>query len=446
MIESSKPAGMSLTLKIVLGMTLGIVVGLLFNLAALFGLVSADGTLWALVIDGLFGAVGKIFVASLQMLVVPLVFVSLVCGTSALSNPKQLGRIGGKALAMYVATTALAVSFALFLATLVQPGKGIDIGEATFTAKTAPPVMDVIIGMVPKNPIQAMAEGNMLQIIVFSILFGLAITLAGAAGKKVRNGFDALNSVVMRLVNLLMAIAPYGVFALIAVVLATLGWDVLKDFLVYFLLVLSALLVHLFVTYPILLTFLARLSPLVFLRKMRAAMLFAFSTASSNATLPVTLHSVEKKLGAGNSVSSFTVPLGATINMDGTAIMQGVATVFIANAYGQDLSAAQLLTVVLMATLASIGTAGVPGVGLIMLAGVLTQVGLPVEAIGLVLGVDRLLDMTRTAVNITGDAMVTCVVAKSEGDFDLDTFNDPDAGLDDVPDELSDFQSLQEQR
>ncbi|MEZ5465007.1 MAG: dicarboxylate/amino acid:cation symporter [Lysobacteraceae bacterium] len=436
MTVSKKPAGMSLTLQIVIGMVLGIVAGLLCNL-----LLSPDGTAWALIVDGLFRVVGKIFVASLQMLVVPLVFVSLVCGTSALDNPKKLGRLGIKSLALYLATTALAVTVALTLAMIVQPGNGINIGESEFSVAQAPPVIDVIIGMVPKNPFAAMAEGNMLQIIVFSILFGLAITLAGAAGKKVRDGFEALNSVVMRLVSLLMAVAPYGVFALIASVAATLGGDVFENLLTYFLLVLFALLIHLFVTYPILLTLLARLNPLTFLKKMRAAMLFAFSTASSNATLPVTLHSVEKRLGAGNSVSSFTVPLGATINMDGTAIMQGVATVFIANAYNHDLTAAQLLTVVLMATLASIGTAGVPGVGLIMLAGVLTQVGLPVEAIGLVLGVDRLLDMTRTAVNITGDAMVTTVVAKSEGELDMEVFNDPNAGLDDIPDELADFQS-----
>ena len=423
MSETTLPAGHSLTIKIVIGMLLGLVVGVLCKWT-----LSPDGTPWVLIVDGLFRVVGKIFVASLQMLVVPLVFVSLVCGTSALDNPAKLGRLGGKALALYLTTTALAVSFAMALALMVSPGSGVDIGNATFTAKAAPPVLDVLIGMVPTNPFAAMAEGNMLQIIVFAILFGVSVTLSGSAGQKVRSGFDALNAVIMRLVGILMAIAPYGVFALIAGVAATLGLDVFENLLVYFLLVLGALMVHLLVTYPLLLTILARLNPLTFLKKMRPAMLFAFSTASSNATLPVTLHTAEKRLGASNTVASFTVPLGATINMDGTAIMQGIATIFIANAYNVDLTIAQLLTVVMMATLASVGTAGVPGVGLIMLAGVLTQVGLPVEAIGLVLGVDRLLDMTRTAVNITGDAMVTCVVAKSEGELDLDVFNDPDAG------------------
>ncbi|HET6602614.1 MAG TPA: dicarboxylate/amino acid:cation symporter [Xanthomonadaceae bacterium] len=416
--------GHSLTWKIVAGLVAGLVVGVIANLT-----LDPEGTTYGFLIDGLLRAVGEIFVRSLQMLVVPLVFVSLVCGTSALKEPARLGRLGAKSLLMYLGTTALAVTFALFLAVLVQPGSGVQLEGAEFTPAQAPPMLDVLIDMVPRNPFEAMASGNMLQIIVFSILFGLAITLVGgSAGERVRSLFESFNSVIMQLVAILMAVAPYGVFALIARVAASLGAEVFQNLLLYFFLVLGALLFHLLVTYPILLTLLARLNPLTFLRKMRPAMLFAFSTASSNATLPVTLRTVEYRLGVRNSVASFTIPLGATINMDGTAIMQGVATVFIANAYGVDLTLAQLMTVVLMATMASIGTAGVPGVGLILLAGVLQQVGLPVEAIGLVLGVDRLLDMTRTAVNITGDAMVACVVARSENEFDQEVFDDPAAG------------------
>ncbi|HPF74337.1 MAG: dicarboxylate/amino acid:cation symporter [Rhodanobacteraceae bacterium] len=435
MTQANKPGGMSLTVKILIGMALGLIVGTLIN-----SFLPADSTAWTLIVTGLFEIVGKIFVASLKMLVVPLVFVSLVCGTSALDNPARLGRVGGKSLLMYLGTTALAVTTALLVALLFNPGVGADLSEANKHVDAAKPLSEIIIGMVPENPVAAMAEGNMLQIIVFSILFGLSISLAGRKGKPVQAFFESVNEVVMRLVGILMALAPYGVFALIATTAAIFGLEKFKGLLLYFFIVLGVLLLHALVTYPILLTTLARVNPLIFLRKMRPAMLFAFSTASSNATLPVTLHSVEKRLGASNSVSSFTIPLGATINMDGTAIMQGVATVFIANAYNHELTAIQLMTVVLMATLASIGTAGVPGVGLVMLAGVLTQVGLPVEAIGLVLGVDRLLDMTRTAVNITGDAMVTCVVAKSEGELDLETFNNPEAGLDEIPDELADFQ------
>jgi Na+/H+-dicarboxylate symporter len=424
----AKTAARGLTFRIVIAMFAGGAVGTLINL----GLEPSDGA-YVLLVENLFRAVGALFIASLQMLVVPLVLISLVCGTSALREPARLGRVGIKTLGLYLSTTAIAVAFALLMASIVKPGQGVSIAGAAFVPTEAPPVIDVLIGMVPKNPIQAMTEANMLQVIVFAVLLGIGLTLAGEPGARIRAWFEDLDAVFMRLVMLLMQVAPYGVFALIVKVAAELGADVFQDLAKYFVLVLVTLLLHLFITYPTLLFLLTRLNPLTFLRKMRPAMLFAFSTASSNATLPVTLHTAERRLGASNAVAAFTIPLGATINMDGTAIMQGVATVFIANAYDVTLTGAQLMTVILMATLASIGTAGVPGVGLIMLAGVLSQVGLPVEAIGLVMGVDRLLDMTRTAVNITGDAMVTCVVAKSEGELDLDTYWNPTAGQHDGP-------------
>jgi Na+/H+-dicarboxylate symporter len=263
----------------------------------------------------------------------------------------------------------------------------------------------------------------MLQIIVFAGLFGLAMTLSGSPGKKILAIFTDLNAVIMSLVMVLMAIAPYGVFCLIARVFALQGFGAIVPLAKYFFVVLFVLLIHVCFTYTGLIKLLAGLNPLVFFRNIRAPVALAFSTASSNATLPVTLETVERRLGANNSIAAFTVPLGATINMDGTAIMQGVATGFIAQAYGIDIGFTGYLTVVLTATLASIGTAGVPGVGLIMLAMVLRQVNLPVEGIGLIIGVDRLLDMARTAVNVTGDAAVSCVVAKSEGQFDEDVFN-----------------------
>jgi Na+/H+-dicarboxylate symporter len=271
-----------------------------------------------------------------------------------------------------------------------------------------------------------MAEGNMLQIIVFSVLFGLSLTLSGAPGKNVLRIFQDLNDVVLRLVNLLMILAPYGVFCLIASVFARQGIDAIAPLARYFLVVLGVLALHALLVYPAVLRLLAGLSPLTFYRKMRDPLVLAFSTASSNATLPVTLENVEHRLGADNSVASFTIPLGATINMDGTAIMQGVAAGFIAQAYGIDIGLGGYLTIVLTATLASIGTAGVPGVGIIMLAMVLRQVHLPVEGIGLIIGVDRLLDMVRTAVNITGDSVVTLVVARSEGCFSEETFRSRD--------------------
>jgi Na+/H+-dicarboxylate symporter len=408
----------SLTIRIVIGMVAGAAAGLLLNRIGVAGF--ADEYL----VGGLFHVVGKVFLASLQLLVVPLVFVSLVCGTAALEDIGKLSRVGGKTLFLYLVTTATAISLALLTAVIVRPGAGFHLeSDAVFTAQAPPSLAETIINLFPSNPVRAMADGNMLQIIVFAGLFGLALTLAGAPGKRIVSIFGDLNEVIMKLVMLLMEVAPYGVFALIAKVFAQQGFDAIRPLIKYFCVVLGVLLLHVFGTYPLLLRGLARLSPVVFFRNMRAPLAVAFSTASSNATLPVTLETVEHRLGVDNSIASFTVPLGATINMDGTAIMQGVATVFIAQAYGIEIGLSGYLMVVLTATLASIGTAGVPGVGLIMLAMVLRQVNLPVEGIGLIIGVDRLLDMARTAVNVSGDAAVTCIVAKSEGRFSPEVFH-----------------------
>ncbi|MEP1553383.1 dicarboxylate/amino acid:cation symporter, partial [Paraglaciecola sp.] len=274
-----------------------------------------------------------------------------------------------------------------------------------------------------------MAQGNMLQIIVFAVLFGIAMTMTGATGRRLTAVFDDLSVVIMKLVTILMNLAPYGVFVLMAKLFSTVDFDTIKSLIKYFALVMFVLGVHAFVSYPIILKLLSGLNPLILLRKMRDAALFAFSTSSSSATLPITMETATKKLGVKSSVASFTVPLGSTINMDGTAIMQGVATVFIAQVYAVDLSLSDYMMVILTATLASVGTAGVPGVGLIMLAMVLQQVNLPVEGIALIIGVDRLLDMTRTAVNVTGDCMVACIVGKSENELDTHTYNDLEAGL-----------------
>jgi len=306
---------------------------------------------------------------------------------------------------------------------LIRPGAGFELQtDAVFEVVDPPSLTETLINLFPTNPIQAMADGNMLQIIVFAGLFGVALTLSGEPGQRLLRVFDDLNAVVMRLVMLLMEIAPYGVFCLITVVFAQQGFGAIRPLVAYFFVVLGVLLVHALATYPLLLRTLAGLNPFLFFRNMRAPLTLAFSTASSNATLPVTLETAEHRLGVDNSIASFTIPLGATINMDGTAIMQGVATAFIAQAYGIEIGIAGYVTVVATATLASIGTAGVPGVGLIMLAMVLRQVNLPVEGIALIIGVDRLLDMARTVVNVTGDATVTCIVARSEGKFDEEIF------------------------
>jgi Na+/H+-dicarboxylate symporter len=383
-----------------------------------------------MLVDGLLYVVGSLFVAALKMMVVPLVFVSLVVGVISLSDLKAVGRIGAKALGLYLATTAIAVTIALSLASLIGPGSGFDAGRtgASFSGKEAPPLTQVLIDVVPDNPVAAMAEGNMLQIIVFALLFGMAVTMAGERGKHVLNLFNDLDAVIMHMVEWIMRLAPYGVFALITRTFASQGLDLLMPLAAYFLTLSAALAIQLFGTYPLLLRLLASLNPVTFLKKMRDPAVFAFSTASSGATIPVTLHTVEQKMGVKNSIASFTVPLGATINMDGTAMMQGVATVFIANVYGVDLSLTDYLLVVLTATLASVGTAAIPSVGLVTLTMVLSQVGLPVEGIALIIGIDRLLDMMRTTVNVTGDAVVTCIVAKSEQALDLDTFDDPNAG------------------
>ena len=410
-----------LTLHILIGMAAGGLSGLGLNLSGLEGPVIAffSGE------DGLFDLGGEIFLALLKLLVVPLVFVSIVCGVASLDDLSRLGRVGGKTLVLYLSTTALAITLALTAAMLFRPGDGFDLSSAaSYEAVDPPSLAQTLLNLFPSNPIRAMADAEMLQIIVFAGLFGVALTLAGDAGRRLVAFFEDLNTAVLRLVMLLMEAAPYGVFCLIAAVFAREGLDAIVPLAFYFALVLGVLLVHAFLTYPLLLRGLAGLDPRPFLRKMRTPLAVAFSTASSGATLPVTLETAEHRLGVDKSICSFTLPLGATINMDGTAIMQGVATGFIAQAYGIDLGPGDLLTVVLTATLASIGTAAVPGVGLVMLAMVLRQVNLPVEGIGLVLGVDRLLDMVRTAVNVTGDAAITCVVARSEGEIELETYGD----------------------
>ncbi len=315
------------------------------------------------------------------------------------------------------------------MGTVFQPGAGADLTAASsFKSAEAPSLGQVIIDMFPTNPISAMAEGKTLQVIVFALLFGIAISAAGKPGERIAAIFSDLNEVIMKLVALLMNLAPYGVFFLMAKLFTGLGLGAIINLGEYFLVLTATLLIHGLVTYSLMLKGFTGLNPLTFLKKMEDAIMFAFSTASSNATIPATMETVKNRLGVDNKIASFTVPLGATVNMDGTAIMQGVATAFIAQAFNIDLSMGDYVMVILTATLASIGTAGVPGVGLVMLAMVLNQVGLPLEGIALIMGVDRLLDMIRTAVNITGDACVSVIVAKSEGALDLDRFADPKAG------------------
>jgi Na+/H+-dicarboxylate symporter len=416
---------MNLTTRILLGMGGGVLLGVLFKVAAF------DPAHWAVdfVLNGILSVGGTLFIASLKIMVVPLVFVSLVCGASSLSDGTSLGRLGGKTLALYLLTTAVAISMALTLALVIAPGERTgDVAPVEIDVAPAPDLTQVIIDLVPTNPVAAMAEGKMLQIIVFAIILGIAIARSGEPGARVKGFFDDLNGVLMKLITMLIQLAPYGVFCLMTTLFSEIGWQDVFKLGAYFLTVMLGLALHVGLVYPALLSMLARLSPVRFFTKMREPMLVAFSTASSGATLPVTLRTVEHRVGVDNEVASFVIPLGATVNMDGTAIMQGVATVFIAQFYNVDLVMTDYLMIVLTATMASIGTAAVPGVGLVMLAMVLTQVGLPVEGIMLIIGVDRLLDMMRTSVNVAGDATVATIIARSEGRFNEQVFLDPEAG------------------
>jgi Na+/H+-dicarboxylate symporter len=406
-------------------MLLGMLVGVILNVLFSSSLISQPSIEWlhTNLVFGLFDTVGQIFVRSLKLLVVPLVLVSLICGVASLGNNSRMGAVALKTVVLYLATTAIAISLAILTAVMVQPGVGIDLALASeFVAKEAPPLKQTLINIFPSNPVESMANGATLQIIVFALLFGFAVTKAGEQGQRIISFFNDLNAVIMKMVMMLMLIAPLGIFCLLAKLFADVGVGMIMSLGKYFLTVLFVLLLHSLGVYSLFLKFLTGLSIKTFLSKLRPALALAFSTASSGATMPVTMRTVEQRLGVSKSVSSFTVPLGATINMDGTAIMQGVATVFIAQAYNIGLTFEGYLAVVLTATLASIGTAAVPGVGLVMLVMVLNQVGLPVEGIGLIIGVDRLLDMTRTATNVTGDAMVTTVVANSEGLVDKTVF------------------------
>lgn len=411
----------NLTVKIVVALIGGIVSGVILKAFAQNYIVDQY------ILKGVLHVVGQIFIASLKMLVVPLVFVSLVCGVNGLDDIKNLGRLGSKTFFLYLITTALAITIALYMAWLFNPGGGFNLPTSlNFNPKPPPPLTEVIIDMFPTNPIQAAANGQMLQIIVFAILFGLGISLSGEAGAKIATIFENLNQVILKIITMLMILAPYGVFALIAKVFAEQGIDAIKPLAVYFFTVLFTLLVHGFGVMSLLLKVFSGLNPMKFFSKMRQTIMFAFSTASSNATIPITMSTVTKNLGVSKSIASFSIPLGATINMDGTAIMQGVATMFISQAYNIPIGVSGFISVVVTATLASIGTAGVPGVGLITLAMVLRQVGLPVEGIGIIVGVDRLLDMVRTAVNVTGDSAVSCIVAKSENQIDMEIYNKDD--------------------
>ena len=420
-IGSMKKKKRNLTTIIFIALILGAAVGLALNLWAPQGYVRDE-----VIVNGIFYVIGQGFIRLMQMLVVPLVFCSLVCGSMAIGDTRRLGKVGMKTIAFYLLTTAIAITVAILLASLINPGTGLDMGriETTETAVGEKLSMaDTLLQIIPTNPLGALASGEMLPIILFALIIGVILAHRGEKADTVSSFFSQFNDIMMDMTMGVMKLAPVGVFCLIARTFAGLGLDAFLPLLKYMLAVFLALALQGLVVYQVLLKLFTGLSPVRFLKKFAPVMAFAFSTATSNATIPLSIDTLHRKMGVSKKISSFTIPLGATINMDGTAIMQGVAVVFAAQAFHIQLSAADFLTVIATATLASIGTAGVPSVGLITLSMVFNSVGLPVEAIGLIMGIDRILDMTRTAVNITGDAVCTTIVARQDNAVDVEIFN-----------------------
>lgn len=418
--QNTKKLG--LTTKIFIALIAGAVVGVIMHYFIPAGYVRDT-----VLVNGVFYVVGNGFLRLMQMLVVPLVFCSLICGSAAIGDTKTLGKVGVKTLAFYLMTTALAVTVALSVANVINPGIGLNmediVAAETTSVSTDVSFVDTLLNIIPKNPIQGLAEGNMLQIILFALIIGIILAKLGEKTSTVYNFFMQFNDIMMEMTMMVMSLAPYGVFCLIAKTFAGIGFDAFIPLLKYMIGVLLALGIQCFGVYMVMLVLFTGLNPVKFIKKFFPVMAFAFSTATSNATIPLSIETLGEKMGVSRRISSFTIPLGATINMDGTAIMQGVAVVFAAQAFGINLGIQEYLMVIATATLASIGTAGVPGVGLITLSMVFNSVGLPLEGITLIMGIDRILDMTRTAVNITGDAVCTTVVAHQNGELDREVFN-----------------------
>lgn len=380
------------------------------------------------VINGVFLVVGQGFIRGMKMLVVPLVFTSLVCGASSMGDTKTLGKVGVKTMGFYIMTTMMAVAVALTTASIINPGKNLNMSaiKADATVKTAKGgvnVAETLLNIIPENPVSALANGEMLQIIFFALLIGIILAKLSDKVQIVTNFFTQFNDIMMELTMMVMAVAPVGVFCLISKTFSQLGFSAMLPMVKYMAAVFIALGIQCLGVYQGLLFVFTRLNPFKFIKKFFPVQAFAFSTATSNATIPLNIDTLEEKMGVSRKISSFTIPLGATINMDGTSIMQGVAVIFVAQAYHVNLTLVDLITVIFTATLASVGTAGIPSVGLVTLTMVFNSVGLPVEGIALIMGIDRILDMTRTAVNITGDAVCTTIVAKQCGELNQEVFN-----------------------
>ena len=413
----------SLTSKIFISLIVGAVTGMVLHYLVPDGNIKND-----VIVEGVLYVLGQGFIRLMKMLVVPLVFCSLVCGSMAIGDTKKLGNVGGKTLAFYLVTTAVAVAVALGIGTLLRPGIGLDMSKIQVNASDietmeSASLAQTILNIIPDNPFKALANGEMLQVIVFALVVGVILAKLGERAEVVANFISQFNDIMMEMTMMVMSLAPIGVFSLIARTFANIGFSAFIPLAKYMIAVLIALAIQCFGVYQILLKVFTGLNPVRFIKKFFPVMAFAFSTATSNATIPLSIDTLHKKMGVSKKISSFTIPLGATINMDGTSIMQGVAVMFAAQAFGIHLTPMDYVTVIGTATLASIGTAGIPSVGLVTLTMVFNSVGLPVEAIGIIMGIDRILDMARTAVNITGDAVCTTIVACQNGAVDKEVFN-----------------------
>ena len=405
---------------ILISMILGLIVGLILNFYVTNTFIKE-----VVLIDNVFYLGGNLFIKLMKMLVVPLVFCSIIVGVTSISDIKKIGSIGGRAILIYLLTTALAVSIALLIAGIVEPGIGLNMTGLADPSNvtTNVTVTSTILDMIPDNPLNSLANGDMLPVIIFGVIVGFILAKLKEETETINKLFTEGNTVMMEMTNIVMKFAPIGVFCLIAKTFSTLGMDGLMPLSKYVACVILALAVQAFIVYPTLLVIFTRLNPIKFFKRFFSVMLFAFSSSSSNATIPLTLEKLSE-MGVSKDVSSFTIPLGATINMDGTAIMQGVVVMFAAQAYGIDLGLSSLITVIFTAVMASVGTAGVPSVGLITLNMVFASVGLPTDAIGIIMGIDHILDMIRSAVNVTGDAICTIIVSFKNKSVDLDVFND----------------------
>lgn len=420
-MADNKKKGLGLTTWIFIALLAGAVVGIIFHY-----FVPASYVRDTVIVGGIFQFCGQGFIRLMQMLVVPLVFCSLICGASAIGDSKTLGKVGAKIIVMYIFTTAVAITVAILISRLINPGIGLDVSSLAkaddVQAMEKTSMIDTLLNIIPKNPLNGLANGEMLQVILFALIIGVIIAKLGERVETVANFFAQFNDIMMEMTTGVMKLAPIGVFCLIAKTFSGIGFDAFLPLIKYMLCVVFALIIQCFGVYQLMLKVLTRLSPIKFVKKFAPVMGFAFSTATSNATIPLSIETLKEKMGVSKKISSFTIPLGATINMDGTAIMQGCAVVFAAQAFNIDLGVTGYLTVIATATLASIGTAGVPSVGLVTLSMVFASVGLPVEGIAIIMGIDRILDMARTAVNITGDAVCTTIVAHQNKALDKKVF------------------------